>query len=54
MDLLGRKWSDISGVLKQISECERDRELFRLASNKAHEIARLEEVFYTEILEKLG
>jgi hypothetical protein len=54
MDLLGRKWSDISQLLKQISECEKDRELFRLASNKAHEIAHQEEEFYTGVLEKLG
>lgn len=54
MDVLGRKWSDLSGLLKRISECEKDRELFRLASNRAHEIARLEEAFYTEVLEELG
>lgn len=54
MDLLGRKWSDLSGLLKRISECEKDRELFRLASNRAYEIGRLEEAFYTEVSEKLG
>lgn len=54
MDILGRKWSDISQVLKHISECEKDRELFRLASNKAYEIARQEEEFYAWVLQKLG
>jgi hypothetical protein len=54
MDLLGRKWSDMSGLMRQISECEKDLELLRLASNKAHEIACLEEAFYTGVLEKLG
>ncbi len=53
MDVLGQKWSEISRVLKDISECEKKGELFRLASNKANEIARLEESFYTEVLEKL-
>ncbi|MBI4228663.1 MAG: BtrH N-terminal domain-containing protein [Deltaproteobacteria bacterium] len=54
MDLLGRKWSDISVLLKQLSECEKDLEPFRLASNQAHEIANLEEAFYREVVEKLS
>lgn len=54
MERLGQKWSDISQVLKHISESEKDRELFRLASKKAHEIACQEEDFYTWVLQKLG
>lgn len=54
MDKLAQKWIDISRVLKQISESEKNGGLFKLASDKAREIARLEEAFYEEVAEKLG
>ncbi len=52
MDRLGRRWSDISKLLKQISESKKDSQLFKQASNDAKEIAELEEEFYTEVIDE--
>ncbi len=52
MDLIGNKWSDISMVLKEISEKEKpDRGLLNLASEKALELWELEEEFYRTAIE---
>ncbi|MFQ5788364.1 MAG: BtrH N-terminal domain-containing protein, partial [Thermodesulfobacteriota bacterium] len=53
MDLLGTKWSDISIILRRISDSEKDFQLFKQVSKKAEEIAELEETFYSEINDRL-
>lgn len=49
MDLIGEKWSEISSLLKQISENERDRSLFKKGSKMARELGEVEEEFYTTV-----
>lgn len=54
MDLIGSRWSDISMVLKEISEREKpDRGLLDLASKKAKELWELEEEFYRTVLDRV-
>jgi hypothetical protein len=54
MDLIGNRWSDISMLLKEISEKEEpDLDLFHLASEKARELYELEEEFYSTVLKSL-
>ena len=54
MDLIGNKWSNISMVLKEISEKEKpDKNLLNFASDKANELCELEEQFYRTALKNL-
>jgi hypothetical protein len=53
MNLLGEKWSEISMLLKQISESERNEALFKKASGMAKEVGELEEEFYRTVLDKI-
>ncbi|MBI2485667.1 MAG: BtrH N-terminal domain-containing protein [Deltaproteobacteria bacterium] len=54
MDLIGNKWSNISMVLKKISEKEKpDKNLLNFASDKANELWELEEQFYRTALKSL-
>lgn len=53
MDTLGHRWSELSRVLKQISESETPRSLFKKASSMAREIWELEGEFYLNVLSKL-
>jgi hypothetical protein len=53
MNLLGEKWSEISMLLKQISESERNEALFKKASGMAKEVSELEEEFYRTVLDKI-
>lgn len=54
MDLIGNRWSDISIVLKEISEKEKpDTGLLDLASDRANELYELEREFYGTALESL-
>jgi hypothetical protein len=51
MDLIGRKWSEMSMLLKQISEGERDEDLFRKAAGMARDLGEIEEEFYRTAIE---
>ncbi|MER3447223.1 MAG: peptidase [Candidatus Dadabacteria bacterium] len=51
MDLIGRKWSELSMILKQISESERDEDLFRKAAGRARDLGEIEEEFYRTAIE---
>ncbi len=51
MDLIGRKWSEMSMLLKRISENERDESLFNKASEMARELGEMEEEFYSRVIE---
>jgi hypothetical protein len=54
MDLIGNKWSNISMVLKEISEKQKpDKNLLNFASDKASELWELEEQFYRTALKSL-
>jgi hypothetical protein len=54
MDLIGNRWSDISMLLKEISEKEKPvMSLLKLASQKAKELYELEGEFYSTVLESL-
>jgi len=55
MDLIGHRWSDISMLLKEISEKEEpDLDLLHLASEKARELYELEEEFYSTVIDKIS
>ena len=55
MDLIGHRWSDISMLLKEISEKEEpDLDLLHLASEKARELYELEEKFYSTVIDKIS
>ncbi|HWP91590.1 MAG TPA: BtrH N-terminal domain-containing protein [Thermodesulfobacteriota bacterium] len=55
MDLIGNRWSDISLLLKEISEKEKpDLGLLLLASDKARELYELEEEFYSTAIDKIS
>lgn len=49
MDLIGRQWSEMSMLLKRISENGRDASLFKKASEMARELGEMEEGFYTTV-----
>lgn len=51
MDLIGRKWSEMSMLLKRISEGERDESLFNKASEMARELGGMEGEFYSRVIE---
>lgn len=52
MDLIGNKWSNMSMILKEISEKEKpDRKLLSLASDKANELWESEQQFYRAVIE---
>jgi hypothetical protein len=54
MNLIGNKWSEMSILLKEISEKEKDGQLFKKASNMAKELGELEEAFYTKAIRVLS
>ncbi len=51
MDLIGRKWSEMSMLLKQISEGKGDEGLFRKAAWMARDLGEIEEEFYRTAIE---
>ncbi len=51
MDLIGRQWSEMSMLLKRISENERDEDFFKKASEMARELGEMEDEFYTTVAE---
>src|SRR3989304_5874148 len=53
MDLIGNNWSEMSTLLKEISESEKNSNLFIKASEKAKELGDLEEEFYKVVLDKI-
>lgn len=53
MDLIGNNWSEMSTLLKEISESEKNSNLFIKASEKAKELGDLEEEFYKMVLDKI-
>jgi hypothetical protein len=53
MDLIGNNWSEVSTLLKEISESEKNSNLFIKASEKAKELGDLEEEFYKMVLDKI-
>ena len=53
MDLIGNNWSEMSTLLKEISESEKNSNLFIKASEKAKELGDLEEEFYKIVLDKI-
>ncbi len=53
MDLIGNKWSEMSMLLKEISESEKNGNLFIKASEMANELGELEEGFYRMVLDKI-
>ena len=53
MDLIGNNWSEMSTLLKEISESEKNSNLFIKASEKAKELGDLEEGFYRMVLDKI-
>ncbi len=54
MNLIGNKWSEMSMLLKKISDNEKDDHLFKKASTMAREIGELEEGFYNKVVKILG
>jgi hypothetical protein len=52
MDLIGAKWSQISMLLKEISENEKNESLFKKASRLAGELGDLEEGFYDAVIDE--
>jgi len=53
MDLIGNKWSEMSTLLKEISESEKNSNLFIKTSENAKELGDLEEEFYSAVLDKI-
>ena len=53
MNLIGNKWSEMSMLLKEISESEKNGNLFIKASEKAKELGDFEEEFYKMVLDKI-
>jgi hypothetical protein len=54
MNLIGNKWSEMSVLLKDISENEKNDRLFKEASKMGKELGELEEGFYSKVLEILS
>jgi uncharacterized protein DUF4872/butirosin biosynthesis protein H-like len=51
MDIIGRKWSEMSMLLKRISENEKHGSLFEKASKAARELGEMEGEFYNRVIE---